>query len=162
MRRLGADPGQPELLGHGGDERNGAVGGDGEHALDVVSPRHVGHRADVREVDRLAGVRDLEPQRLGVPVDGDDTKPELLRAEDRTALVAPGADEEDGGHVARDAIRGSTARSARLLGAAGSMPGTRKASFFARAIWQPSRTVSLTQTLLPWKVPEITASCGPP
>jgi hypothetical protein len=42
---------------------------------------------------------------LGVPVDRDDAMAELLRPEDRTALVAPGADEEDRLHVARDPIR---------------------------------------------------------
>ena len=43
----------------------------------------------------------LEAECLGVPVDRDDAKSELLRSEDRTALVAPGADEEHGRHVAR-------------------------------------------------------------
>ena len=46
-----------------------------------------------------------EPGRVRVAVDRDDAEAELLRAQDRAALVAAGADEEDRAHVARDAIR---------------------------------------------------------
>ena len=60
---------------------------------------------DVGEVDRLADVGHLQAGRIGVAVDGDDAEAELLRPQDRAALVAPGADEEDGLHVARDRIR---------------------------------------------------------
>ena len=44
-----------------------------------------------------------KPGRVGVAVDGDDAKPVLPRLQDRAALVAPRADEEDGLHVPGDA-----------------------------------------------------------
>ena len=96
MRRLDADPGQAERLGDGGDDGHGAVGRDGQDAVDRVPPRDLGDGGDVREVDRLGDVRHLQPRRVGVPIDGDDAQPQLLRAQDRAALMPAGADEEDG------------------------------------------------------------------
>ena len=58
-------------------------------------------RVDVGEVDRLGDVGDLQPERVGVAVDRDDADALLARLQDRAALVAPGADEEDGLHGAR-------------------------------------------------------------
>jgi hypothetical protein len=56
------------------------------------------HRVDVREIDGLGDVGDLEPERVGIAVDGDDANALLTRLQDRATLVAPGADEEDGLH----------------------------------------------------------------
>ena len=114
VRRLGADPRQPERLGDRRHDRHGAIGGDREDAVDGMAPPDLGDRGDVREVDGLADVRDLQPERVRVAVDGDDAEAELLGPQDRAALVAPGADEEDRLHVARDRIRcGSRSPSGR-------------------------------------------------
>jgi hypothetical protein len=95
VRGLGSDPGQAERLGDGGDDRHGTVGRDGEDAVDAMRAGDGDDAIDVSEVDDLGRVRQLQSQRLGVPVDGHDAQPELLRARDRAPLVAPGADEED-------------------------------------------------------------------
>ena len=58
------------------------------------------HGVDVREVDDLRDVGLLQPGRVRVPVDRRDPQSQLLRLQDRPALVAPGADEEDGSHGA--------------------------------------------------------------
>jgi hypothetical protein len=105
VRSLRADPGEPERLGDGRDDGHGPVGRDGEDAVDGVATPDLGDRGDVGEVDRLARVSDLQAERVRVPVDRDDAQAELLRPQDRAALVAPGADEEDRLHVARDRIR---------------------------------------------------------
>ena len=76
-----------------------------EDAVDGVPSADLGDRGDVGEVDDLAHVGHLQAERVGVAVDRDDAEAELLRPQDRAALVAPGADEEDGLHVARDRIR---------------------------------------------------------
>ena len=60
----------------------------------------VEHRVDVGEVDRLADVRHLEPERIRVAVDRDDAEAAARGLQDRAPLVAPGADEEDGLHSA--------------------------------------------------------------
>ena len=57
-------------------------------------------RVDVGEVHDLGDVGDPEPERVGVPIDGDDAEPPLARLDDRPALVAAGADEEDARHGA--------------------------------------------------------------
>ena len=98
-----ADRRQPEALRHGRDDRHGAVGRDGQRAVDAVAARDLGHRVDVGEVDGLADVGDLKPERVGVAVDRDDADALLARLQDRAALVAPGADEEDGLHSGADA-----------------------------------------------------------
>ena len=100
---VGADPGQAERLGDGRHDGNGAVGRDGEDAVDRVPAPDLRDRVDVREVDRLALVGDGEPERVRVAVDGDDAQAELLRAQDRAALMTACADEENGAHVAGDA-----------------------------------------------------------
>ena len=92
--------GSAEPLGHCGDDRHGAVGGDGEDAVDPVPSRDGLDGVDVREVDDLGGVGERETRRVGVAVDRDDAEPAVARLRDRTALVAPGADEEDARHGA--------------------------------------------------------------
>ena len=101
LRHARADRGQAEALGHRRDDGNGAVGGDGQRAVDRVSPGDLGHRVDVGEVDRLRDVGDLKAERVGVAVDGDDANALVARLHDRAPLVAPGADEEDGLHTGR-------------------------------------------------------------
>ena len=101
LRHARADRGQAETLGHRRDDGNGAVGGDGQRAVDRVPPGDLGHRVDVGEVDRLRDVGDLKPERVGVAVDGDDANALVARLHDRAPLVAPGADEEDGLHTGR-------------------------------------------------------------
>ena len=95
VRGLGADARQAERLGDGRDDGYGAVGGDRQDAVDLVAPPDLRHRFDVGEVDDLADVRDREPRRLGVAVDGDDAKPELARAHDRPPLVPARADHQE-------------------------------------------------------------------
>ena len=71
VRDVAADPRQAELLGYRGDDRDGAVGGDGDDPVDLVLAPELGERGDV-EVADLADVRLREPRRFGVPVGGDD------------------------------------------------------------------------------------------
>jgi hypothetical protein len=54
------------------------------------------HRRHVREIDNAHQVGFGEPKRIRVAVDRCDTQPELLRAQDRPALMAARADEENG------------------------------------------------------------------
>jgi hypothetical protein len=98
MRRLRPDPRQAERLRDGGDDGHGAVRRHRQHAVDLVPARDLPHRGDVGEVDRLSSIGLAEPERLGVPVDRDRTQAELLRPQDRAALVAAGADEQDAAH----------------------------------------------------------------
>ena len=94
-------PGQPARLGDRGDDRHGAVGADGQDAVELDACRRLEHGVDVREVDHLRDVGLLQPERVRVAVDRRDAQSQLLRPQDRPALVAPGADEEDGpGHGA--------------------------------------------------------------
>ena len=72
-------PGRPERLRDGCDDRHGSVGRDGEHAVDPVAAADLRDRRDVGEVDRLAHVGHRQAERVGVAVDGDDAKAELLR-----------------------------------------------------------------------------------
>ncbi len=101
LRHGGADRRQSEPLRHGGDDGNGPVGGDRQRSVDCVAAGDLRHRVDVREVDRLGDVGDLQPERVRIAVDRDDANSLLARLQDRAALVAPGADEEDGLHTAR-------------------------------------------------------------
>ena len=94
-----------------------------------VATRDLGHRVDVGEVDGLGDVGDLQPERVGVAVDRDDADALLARLQDRAALVAPGADEEDGLHCAAMLDR------SRGHGADGG--GSRNATRCQRAISQP-------------------------
>ncbi len=98
LRDRGSDRRQPQPLGHRSDDRHGAVGRDGQRAVDGVAPRDLGHRVDVGEVDSLADVGDLQPERVRIAVHRDDAKALPARLQDRATLVAPGADEEDGLH----------------------------------------------------------------
>ena len=99
--RLGADPGQSELLGDGGDDGHGAVGRDREHAVDADAPRDLDHLVGVGEVDDLGDVGRRESRCVGVPVDCRDPQSPGARLLDRATLVAPGADEEHGLHGRR-------------------------------------------------------------
>ena len=101
LRHGGADRRQPEPLRHGGDDGDGPVGRDGQRSVDGVAAGDLGHRVDVGEVDRLGDVGDLQPEGVGVAVDRDDADALLACLQDRAALVAPGADEEDGLHSER-------------------------------------------------------------
>ena len=107
---VGADPGQPERLGDRRDDGHGAVCRDGQDPVDTMAAADLGDRLHVGEVHRFAFVRHREPGRLRIAVDRDDAEAELLRAQDRTTLVAACADEEDRAHVARDGIRVPGAR----------------------------------------------------
>ena len=95
VRGVVADSRQAERLRDGGDDGHGAVGRDGEDAVHGVAAADLDHALDVLEVDRLAGVGDGEPERVRIPVDGDDAQAELLRAHDRAPLVAARADEQN-------------------------------------------------------------------
>jgi hypothetical protein len=57
-------------------------------------------RVHVGEVDDRRNVRDPEAKRVGVAIDRDDAKTALAGLDDRSALVAAGADEEDARHGA--------------------------------------------------------------
>ena len=72
VRGLAADPREAEFLGHGGDHGDGAIGGNGEHAVDRVPPADLRHAGDVGEVDDLRDVGNCEPRCVRVPVHGDD------------------------------------------------------------------------------------------
>ena len=56
VRGRRADPGQTEPLGHRGHDGHGAVGRDGQHAVDGVPPADLGNCVDVLEVDDLRHV----------------------------------------------------------------------------------------------------------
>lgn len=113
MRRLRADAGQASGLGDCGDDRNGAIRTDGQHAVEAQSLRCAQNGIDVTEVDDPHKVGFREAGRIGVAVDGRDTKPAGLRLLDRPALMPAGTDEEDGSH-ARDATGvGSQPQTAR-------------------------------------------------
>ena len=91
---LAPDPGQAEVFGNRGDDRNGAIGGDRENAVDRVTPSNLCDRRHVSEVDDLRDVGDSEPGSVRVAVDGDDAQFELARTFDRMLLVASRADEQ--------------------------------------------------------------------
>ena len=96
MRHIGADARETDRIRHRRDDRNGAIGRDGQHAGDRVPPRHLDHGRDVAKVDRLRRIGGAHARRLGVSVDRDHANAELLRPEDGAALMPAGADEEDG------------------------------------------------------------------
>ena len=75
-----------------------------EHSQDAVHSvptANLGHRRDVGEVDDGGDIRRREARGLDVPVDRDDVQSPPPCVLDRTALVAPGADEEDRLHGRR-------------------------------------------------------------
>ncbi len=113
VRNRRADRRQAEAFGHRGDDRNRAIGRDGQRAVDAVASRYLRHRIDVREVDGLPDVGGLKAKCVGVPVDGDDTDALFPRLQDRTPLVAPGADEEDSLHRDRMLVIQATSRGGR-------------------------------------------------
>ena len=137
VRDVSPDAGKSERLRNGGDDRDRPVGGHGQGAVDSVPSRDLDHAVDVLEVDDLADVGGLEPERGAVPVDRDDAEPELLRAPDRAALVAARADEEDGlsAHRGRCYFRGPTASCSNAIRGSTSVlspPATRSAMPFRR------------------------------
>ena len=89
--------------------------------------RRLQHGRDVGEVDDLRDVRLGEPRRVGIPVDGRDAKAELLRPENRAALVAACTDEENGPHGRRILLRRE-----RPTGAARAFPRRRSGRRSAR------------------------------
>ena len=101
VSRLRPDAGKPELLGDGCDDRHGAIGGNREHAVDADPARDLDHGRDVAEVDDLCDVGGREAGGVGVAIDGRDAQAARAGLLDRAALVAPGADEEDGLHGRR-------------------------------------------------------------
>ena len=105
VRGLDADPRQPSRLGNRRDDGNGPVGADGHHAVEVDPRGGLDHRGCVGEVDDFCDVRLGEPGRLGVAIDCDHPQAELLGLEDRPALVAPCADEENGLHAGGMVLR---------------------------------------------------------
>ena len=88
-----------------GDDR--AVGGDGQHAVGLDLLRELDRLRDVDEVDDLADVGIRQRERLRIPVRGGNPEAELLRAQDRRALVASRAEEEDRLHAAPDRSGGA-------------------------------------------------------
>ena len=147
VRRLDADPRQPERLRDRGDDRHRAVRRHCQHPVDSRLAPDGNHSLDVgREVDhvRLVGVR--EADRLRIAVDRDDAEPELLRAKDGAPLVAAGADEEDGLHRGRCYSR----------------TGNKKATRLQRESSHPFRRVNVADQRRPRKSPRTTAKCGPP
>jgi hypothetical protein len=119
VRSLRADSGQAQQLRGRGHDRHGPIGRDRQHAGDAVPPTDLRQRLDVGEVDHLGHVRVGQSGRFGVPVGGDDARPQLAHPRDRATLVPACADEEDGLHGAR--CYGS---------------GKRNRSRSQRAIWQ--------------------------
>ncbi len=101
VRRLGADAGQAELLGHRGDDGHRSISGDRQHAVDADASCDLHDLGDVREVDDLGDVGRREAGRVGVSVDRGDAQAARARLLDRAPLMAPGADEEDGRHGRR-------------------------------------------------------------
>jgi hypothetical protein len=95
MRRLAADARQPEALGDRRDRRHRAVGRHGEHAVDLQPADRFQHCVGIGVVDDSGDVCLGEPERIGIPVDGGDAQPELLRTLDRAPLVSARADEQD-------------------------------------------------------------------
>ena len=94
-------PGRPSCLRDSGDHRHCAVGGDGEDAVDADPARDLDDRVHLHEVDDLGDVGGGEPGRVGIPVDSGDAKAARARLLDRSLLMAPCADEEDGLHGRR-------------------------------------------------------------
>ena len=94
-------PGRPSASRDRGDDRHRAIGGDRHDSVHFVLASDLGDGGDVREVDDLADVCREQPERALVAVDRDDVCPAVANPLDRTALVAPSADEEDGRHGRR-------------------------------------------------------------
>ena len=101
VSRLRPDAGKPELLGDSCDDRNCSIGGNREHAVDADPARDLHHGADIAEVDDLCDIGRREAGGVGVAIDGCDAQAARAGLLDRAALVAPGADEEDGLHGRR-------------------------------------------------------------
>ena len=95
VRRLRSHPGEPELLRHRGNDRNGPLGRERDDALDAVPPAELDDGAKVAEVDDLRYVGLRETDGVGVSVDRHHLETELVSALDDAALVAPRADEQD-------------------------------------------------------------------
>jgi hypothetical protein len=101
VRGRAPDPRERQILGDRCDDRDGAVGGNREDAVDAVPATHIRDGFDVREVDDLAEIRLEQTRCTLVAVDGHDAEPPGPRMLDRAALMTSGADEEDGLHARR-------------------------------------------------------------
>jgi len=99
-RGLDADPGQVECLGDRGHHGDGALGLHCQHTVDREVADVLEHRLGAPEVHDPRDVRQAEPGRVGIAVDGDDTKAELPRTANHRALIPAGAHDEDGLHRA--------------------------------------------------------------
>ena len=123
---FGADRRQPEPLRHRSDDRDRAIGGDRQGAVDVVAAGDVCDSVDVGEVDRLGDVGDVQAGRVRVAVDADDTQAALAGLQDGAPLVPPRADEEDRLHCGR--MLAAPRQGAVSLGLPGSATGRRRAA----------------------------------
>ena len=101
VSRLRPDAGKPERFGDCCDDGYGAIGGERQHAVDADPARDLHHRVDVAEVDDLCDIGRGEARGVGVAIDRGDAQAARAGLLDRAALVAPGADEEDGLHGRR-------------------------------------------------------------
>ena len=101
VRRPRSDARQAELLGDGGDDGDCAIGRHREHTVDADSSRDLDHLGDAREVDDLRNVGRREAGRVRVAVDRGHAQAAGARLLDRTALMAPCADEENRRHGRR-------------------------------------------------------------
>ena len=95
-----ADSRQAELLRDSGDDRDGAVGRDREHAVDPMRRATSSDRVNVREVDDLGDVGREQTWRLARSGRPRRREGRGARVLDRAPLMAPRADEEDGLHGA--------------------------------------------------------------
>jgi hypothetical protein len=101
VRRLRPEARQPARLRDRGHDRHGPVGGDRQHTVDLLALDRFEHGRHVGEIDHEAAVRDLQPERVGIPVDAEHAQPELLGPQDRAPLVAARTDEQHRLHAPR-------------------------------------------------------------
>ena len=105
LRGLDSDSREPECVRDSGHDWHRPVRSDREHSVGTVPAAHLDDGLDVREVDELAYVGGPEAECIGIAVDSDDAMPELLRMEDRAALMAAAADEQERLHRVPSAFR---------------------------------------------------------
>ena len=103
LRHHGPDRREAKSLRHGCDDGYGAICRHGQRAVDLMALRDLRDCVDVREINSLRDVGSLKPGRISIPVNRNDADALFARLQNRAALVAPGADEEDGLHCGADA-----------------------------------------------------------
>ena len=149
-------PGRAELLGDGGHDGDGAIGGHREHAVDADTSRDLDHLVDAREVDDL---RRRRPTRG--PARPRCGRPPRRAGRGRAPARSRGAD------GARRRRREPSSRPPMLTRleaptsrrpAAGATGETRA----QRLISQPFVRLSVAHTRFPATVPTTRARCGPP